>query len=126
MTPAAEFIRSLGIAATTFPEFPGMAFNFDGHPVRFGAVKAIGPKDIEVFLSNSDLAKPELVTVMGLICFLADVRGVNLILDFVAPSNVEFRDCVEQMLIVNGFASCSGSLDQQSPAWCRLAKSIAA
>lgn len=123
MTPVAEFKRSAGIAAMSFPEFPGLTFSFGGQPIQFGVLNEIGPNDVEVQLSGRDLHDPRSSRVIGLICFLADVRGVNLILDLKSVEE-ELLAPVQAMLILNGFNSCRESDDGDADLWLRLARSI--
>lgn len=125
MTPVAEFKRSVGIAAMSFPDYPGLTFSFGGQPIQFGALEEIGPDAVQVLLSSHDLHDPRSSKVIGLICFLADVRGVNLILDLQSIEQ-ELLAPVQAMLMVNGFNSCREPDDGNADLWIRLARSIAA
>jgi hypothetical protein len=124
MTPAAEFKRSVGIAAMSFPDFPGLTFSFGGQPIQFGVFEEIGANDMEVQLSSRGLDDPRSSSVIGLICFLADVRGVNLILDLRSVEE-ELLPPIRGMLILNGFSSCREPDDGDMHLWIRLARSIA-
>jgi hypothetical protein len=124
MTAAADFMRSAGIAASSFHDFPGMTFTFAGRAIHLGSLKEIGPTDVEIRLSSKDIRKPEVSNVVGLVCFLADVRGVNLILDFTDPVEEQSLHRIKDMLRLHGFAACREADGLQ--AWCRLAKSVAA
>lgn len=126
MTASSDFLRSAGIAASPLQDFPGLSFTFAGQAIHFGSMKEIGPCDVSIYLSMQHLRKPEISNVMGLICFLADVRGVNLILDFLEPSDDELLQAVQNMLLLNGYALCRESFPGGGQVWCRLAQSIAA
>jgi hypothetical protein len=125
MTPVAEFTRSAGIAAMSFPEYSGLTFSFGGHPIQFGVFEEIGPNDVEVLLSDRDLHDYRFSRVIGLICFLADVRGVNIILNLASVDEAQLPH-VREMFALNGFNSCREADDGNMDLWIRLARSIAA
>jgi hypothetical protein len=125
MTPVAGFTRSVNIAAMPLTGTDQLTFSFGGHPIQLGQLREIGDQDVEVFLSERDLTDPSLSRVVGLICFLADVRGVNLILSLDKLSNEQNLPMVREMLSLNGFSSARWDTDKFAEPWVRLARSIA-
>ena len=125
MTPVTEFTRSVNIAAMPFAETPELTFSFGGKPVQLGILIALGKKDVKVMLSKRDLNDPRLSRVLGLICFLADVRGVNLLIDLDLSDNEPLMVKVEDMLVLNGFVLAMENLNTDVEPWVRLARSIA-
>lgn len=125
MTPVAEFTRSVGIAAMPLADTAELTFSFGGQPIQLGSLISLGDKDVKVKLAERDLNDPRLSRVLGLICFLADVRGVNLLVDLDLSYPKKLLDTVGDMLLLNGFMAAMEDTNIDVEAWVRLSRSIA-
>lgn len=125
MTPVAEFTRSVNIAAMPFTDKEELTFSFGGQPIQLGSLISLGDRDVKIRLAERDLNDPRLSRVLGLICFLADVRGVNLLVDLDLSYPSTLLDTVGDMLEFNGFVAAMEDANVDAETWVRLSRSIA-
>lgn len=83
-----RFQHSLVAAKSSFYAGSELSFRRSGKDICFGSVTRLSDRQAEISLSIENVDDPGYPTVLGLVCFLADVSDVDLFCDLSAIAKV--------------------------------------